>query len=101
VNLHDSPPFARAERGTLGRAKEKLRGAFSKGVKAQQARDGWARRVVRSGTQTGRQIAEAHYRRAMCLEQVAQLEERAQALPVWPATTECAAISELIRAETI
>ena len=77
VNLHDSPPFASLPDETLSpENKKRLDGLFHDALKAQEAKS-WTNAAALFGQalEIDGAFAEAHYRRAMCLEQAGQLED--------------------------
>jgi tetratricopeptide (TPR) repeat protein len=77
VNLHDSPPFASLPNKLLTPAdRARFDELFQSAVKAQISGD-WPRAVGLFGQalQIDEGFAEAHYRRAFCLERIGQLQE--------------------------
>ena len=76
VNLHDSPPFASLPGNDFSAEKKKeFDELFQKGLAAQTARD-WtnASNFFEQALKIDSHFAEAHYRRAMCLEKTGQIE---------------------------
>ena len=77
VNLHDSPPFASLPDERLSPAdRARFDELFQNALKAQAAAD-WpgAAGLFGQALQLDDGFAEAHYRRAACLEQIGQLSE--------------------------
>jgi tetratricopeptide (TPR) repeat protein len=76
VNLRDSPPFASLPDETLSpESKRRFDGLFRDALKAQEAKN-WTNAAVLFGQalEIDGSFAEAHYRRALCLEQAAQFD---------------------------
>ena len=76
VNLRDSPPFASLAGNSVSEEQKKqFEELFQNGVKAQTARD-WtnAANLFEQALKLDSHFAEAHYRRAMCLEKSGQIE---------------------------
>jgi tetratricopeptide (TPR) repeat protein len=77
VNLHDSPPFASLSDESLAPSdRARFDELFQNAVKAQAAGD-WPQAVAlfERALQIDEGFAEAHYRRAVCLERVGRLPE--------------------------
>lgn len=75
VNLHDSPPFASLSDETLSpENKQRFDAMFHDALKAQEAKS-WtnAAGLFGQALEIDGLFAEAHYRRALCLEQAGQL----------------------------
>lgn len=76
VNLHDSPPFASVNDETLTpEARQRFEELFQAGSKAQAAGE-WTNAATCFGQalELDAGFAEAHYRRAMCLERAGMIE---------------------------
>lgn len=77
VNLHDSPPFASLPDETLSpESKKRFDALFQEGLKAQEAKS-WTNAAALFGqaVEMDGGFAEAHFRRAMCLEQAGQPDD--------------------------
>jgi tetratricopeptide (TPR) repeat protein len=76
VNLRDSPPFASLPGNDVSAEQKKLfEELFQNGLKAQTAHD-WtnAANLFEQALKLDNHFAEAHYRRAMCLEKCGEIE---------------------------
>ena len=74
VNLHDSPPFASLHDGTLSETnRARFDQLFQSALKSQAAKD-WTNAAAGfdAALMLDGHFAEAHYRRALCLEQIGQ-----------------------------